>query len=129
MKEAQKELVFTRRVLGPKASDRLEKHLVTQTLRSKPLIGESVPVRLRYRGQEALAVGIQVPKAVSVSTALGNVTLKSVDRVKWADLTFEDPHRGGFDDMEELAAALKRAGLFKPLEEYSFFRIRFSWNG
>lgn len=113
--EIKGELVFTKRVLGAKASDRLEKHLVTQTLRSKPaVIGLSVPVVLQDREK--------------VSVALGNVAFKSVERVKWSDLTFEDPHRGGFDDMEELASALKRAGFrFKPLEEYSFFRIRFSW--
>jgi hypothetical protein len=118
-KEAQKELVFTRRVLGPKASDRLEKHLVTQTLRSKPCLGESVPVYLAGGRKEW------------AKTYLGSVKLQSQERrVKWADLTFEDPHRGGFDDMEELAAALRRAGFrFKPLAEYSFYRIRFSWNG
>lgn len=120
-KEAQKELVFTRRVLGPQATDRLEKHLVTQTLRSAPedwmqsdwtmllVKGEPVPVRIRYPG--------------NASNALGDVNLKSVERVKWSDLTLEDPHRGGFDDLGELASALRRAGFrFKPLEEYSFFR-------
>lgn len=121
--EALKELVFTQRVLGEKASDRLQKHLVTQTLRSKsPLMGLSVPVYLRYPSS-------RLHQSVADMVLMGNVNLKSVDRVKWSDLTFEDPHRGGFDDMEELATALKRAGFrFKPLSEYSFYRIRFSWD-
>ena len=116
MAKNEKELVFTRRVLGPKASDRLQKHLVTQTLRSKPILIGPMPVRLRFPG--------------GGSNALGNVRITSSDRVKWSDLTLEDPHRGGFDDMAELSAALRRAGFrFKPLEEYSFYRIRFAWQG
>jgi hypothetical protein len=117
-----KELDFTPKVLGEKASGRLVDHLVTQTLRGL----RHWPTYKLW--QDQLLIGdVPIPIRLYLKP-LGVVNLKSVDRVKWQDLTFEDPHRGGFDNMDDLAQALRRAGFrFKPLEEYEFFRIRFEW--
>jgi hypothetical protein len=40
----------------------------------------------------------------------------------------EDAQRGGFNTLKELKSALKRAGYrFKPVTNYAFYKVQFSW--
>jgi uncharacterized protein YqfB (UPF0267 family) len=118
-------LQFTRRVLGPKASDRLLKKQVTQSLRSHAPI--------RYTEESLIQVELKWGAVARVSHEekegpIGNVKITSIDPVKWENLKLEDAERGGFDSMEELEKALNRAGYrFRPINEYQFYRIRFEW--
>ncbi|MBA7547339.1 hypothetical protein ES705_39753 [subsurface metagenome] len=59
---------------------------------------------------------------------VGRVELVSVDAVTWEALGIDDAQRGGFDSLEDLASALKRAGYrFRPLNDYQLYRIQFAW--
>ena len=113
---------FTTRVLGPVAAYRLERHQVTQTLRSdSSSITESI-----IRGRVSAGDRVEI---VLDSILVGHAELISMDAVNWEALGIIDAHRGGFDSrLEELEAALGRAGYrFKPLNEYQLYRIQFSW--
>ncbi|GAI49366.1 unnamed protein product, partial [marine sediment metagenome] len=59
---------------------------------------------------------------------VGHAELVSMNAVTWGALGIDDARRGGFDTMDDLEAALKRAGYrFKPLNEYELYRIQFTW--
>ena len=121
MPNALEQIRFTTRVLGPVAAYRLEKHQVSQTVRSDSHpITESI-LRGRVIAGDRLEVLLD---RILVSC----VELISMDAVTWEALGVDDALRGGFDTLADLEQALKRAGYrFKPLNEYEFFRIQFRW--
>ncbi|MBA7697335.1 hypothetical protein ES703_106000 [subsurface metagenome] len=114
-------LHFTTRVLGPAAAYRLDKHQVTQTLRSESDSVTNAVILGRVNPGDRLEVFLD-------GILVGKVELISMDAVTWADLGIDDALRGGFDTLADLEQALKRGGYrFKPLSEYQFYRIQFSW--
>jgi len=121
MASALERLNFTTRVLGPAAAYRLEKRQVTQTLRSDSnSITESI-----LNGRVSAGDRLEV---VLDGIIAGHAELVSMDAVNWEALGIDDARRGGFDTMDDLEAALKRAGYrFKPLNEYELYRIQFTW--
>ena len=115
------QLHFTTRVLGPVAAFRLEKRQVTQTLRSESSSITNAILLGRVSAGDRLEVLLD-------SRLVGNVELLSMDVVTWEALDIDDARRGGFGNRFELAYALRRAGYrFKPLNQYEFFRIQFTW--
>lgn len=116
------QLHFTTRVLGPVAVSRLEKHQVTQTLRSDSSRLTAAILNGRVSAGDRLEVVLD-------NIIVGHAELLSMDAVTWETLGIIDAHRGGFDSrLEELEAALRRAGYrFKPLNQYQLYRIQFFW--
>jgi len=109
-------------VLGPAAAYRLENRQVTQTLRSdSDSLIESI-----LNGRVSAGDRLEI---ILDGIIVGQAELVSMDAVTWEALRVTDAHRGGFDSqLEELGAALRRAGYrFKPLNEYEFYRIQFTW--
>ncbi len=120
MPNALERLNFTTRVLGPAAAYRLEKRQVTQTLRYD---GNSITESI-LNGRVSAGDRLEV---VLDGIIAGQAELVSMDAVTWEALTIEDARRGGFDSLDDLEQALKRAGYrFKP-NDYQLFRIQFSW--
>jgi len=119
---AVEQIRFTTRVLGAAAAYRLEKRQVTQTLRSESDSVTNAVLLGRVSADDRLEIVLD-------NLLLGEAKLVSMDAVNWEALRITDAHRGGFDSrLEELAAALKRAGFrFKPLNEYQLYRIQFTW--
>ena len=112
---------FTTRVLGPLAAFRLQQHQVTQTLRS-----DSDSIAASILNGEAKA-GDRLYIFLD-GIMLDDAELVSVDVVYWEGINLDDAHRGGFNSLKELEAALKRAGFrFKPLNRYELYRIQFTW--
>ncbi|MBA7662674.1 hypothetical protein ES703_70704 [subsurface metagenome] len=112
---------FTTRVLGPAAAYRLEKHQVTQTLRS----GSDIIANAIINGRASAGDRLEI---ILDNVLVGEAELISMDAVTLDSLTIEDALRGGFDSISDLAFALKRAGYrFKPLEQYQFYRVQFAW--
>ena len=112
---------FSTRVLGPQAAFRLEQHQVTQTLRSDSDSVTNAVILGRVSAGDRLEVFLD-------GILAGQVKLVSMDAITWEALTLDDAHRGGFDTLANLKQALERAGYrFKPLNEYEFYRIQFSW--
>lgn len=116
-----KRLRFTSQVLGPKATLRLRLHKVAQTLRS---------------ANEVCNLGLPEGKAVEDSpfeitldgVVIGQTAMVAMTAVHWPDLDIEDARRGGFDSLEELEKALKRAGFrYKDVADYGLYRIQFTW--
>lgn len=109
-------LNFTSRVLGKDAAHRLLQRKVTQTMRSTSDI-----VLANHHG--LMEIGLD-------GRLLGIAKHLSTDTVTLDDLTIEDARRSGFDSISGWTIALRRAGYrFKPIEEYSFFRVQFEWVG
>ena len=118
---AVEQIRFTTRVLGPATAIRLERHQVTQTLRSE---SDSVTNAVLL-GQVSAGDKLEI---ILDGIILGHAELVSMDAVTWKSLTIEDARRGGFDSISDLTFALKRAGFrFKPLNEYDYYRIQFTW--
>ena len=112
---------FTTRILGPLAAVRLERHQVTQTLRSKSSCITNAILLGRVSAGDRLEVLLD-------SRVEGRAELISMDAVTWGSLDIDDAHRGGFDNLADLGQALRRAGYrFKPLNDYQLFRIQFRW--
>jgi len=112
---------FTTRVLGPVAAYRLEKRQVTQTLRSNsnPLTASII--------SGLVSAGDHLEVFLD-RIFVGRVELVSMDAVKWEALGIRDAQRGGFDTLDDLEQAVKRAGYrFMPLNQYELFRIQFTW--
>ena len=115
------QLHFTTRVLGPVAALRLEKRQLSQTLRSESSSIPNAVLLGRVSAGERLDVLLD-------SRLVGKVELLSMDAVTWEALDINDARCGGFDTIEDLSQALRRAGYrFKPLNEYQLFRIQFRW--
>jgi len=114
-------LNFTSRVLWPKATARLKDHKVTQTIRSR---SSSIVLAIndqRVKPGEAIQVALD-------DEFIGYAHFLMMDKVSWGDLGEDDAWRGGFDNRNELANALRRAGYrFKPLDEYTLYRCLFTW--
>lgn len=112
-------LHFTTRVLGKKATDRLKRGQVTQTLRSWGI------------AKTILSREVELGYMIDITldgNKIGLVQLKDVSPITLDSLSIDDARRGGFDSISELAFALKRAGYrFKPIEQYQFYRIQFMW--
>ena len=114
-------LHFTSRVLGPAAAYRLEKHKVTQTLRSESSDITSAILNGRVSAGDQLEVLLD-------NIPVGLAELVYMDIVTWEALDIDDARRGGFTNRFELAYALRRAGYrFQPINSYGFYRIQFSW--
>ena len=112
---------FTTRVLGPAAAFRLEKHQVSQTLRSRNTDITAAILDGRAKTGDRLQVLLD-------GIIAGRAELISIDAVNWEHINLDDANRGGFDNLEDLEKALQRAGYrFKPLNRYELFRIQFSW--
>lgn len=112
---------FTTRVLGPVAAYRLEKHQVTQTIRS---YSDSI-IQATLLGRISAGDHLEI---FLDSIVIKHIELISMDAVRWEGLGIDDAHRGGFDTLVDLEQALKRAGFrFKPLEQYELYRIQFKW--
>ncbi|MBA7588253.1 hypothetical protein ES708_30307 [subsurface metagenome] len=114
-------LHFTTRVLGPAAAYRLEQRQVTQTLRSE---SDSI-INAILNGRVSTGDRLEV---LLDSILVGHAELVSMDVVTWEALDIDDAHRGGFDTLPDLEQALERAGYrFKPMDDYHFYRIQFTW--
>ncbi len=114
-------LNFTRKVLGPEASLKLERHEVTQTIRA----GTNDIIKAIKNGE--LRAGDELGIALDGEN-VGFAYLAGCQLVAAVDLASEDAERGGFDSLEKLGAVLKRAGYrFKPLMDYTFYRVQFGW--
>ncbi len=112
---------FTTRVLGPAAAYRLESRQVTQTLRSESDSVTNAVILGRVSAGDRLELFLD-------GILVGKVKLVSMDAITWEALSIDDAHRGGFDTLPDLRQALERAGYrFKPLNEYKFYRIQFTW--
>ena len=112
---------FSTHVLGPVAAYRLEKRQVTQTLRSASDSVTNAVILGRVSAGDRLEVFLD-------GILVGKVKLVSMDAITWEALSIDDAHRGGFDTLPDLKQALERAGYrFKPLNEYEFYRIQFTW--
>lgn len=113
------ELHFTTHVVGTKAAFRLEKHQVTQTIRSK-----------RNSITQALLAGrLRIDDEIQVTLdgrMLGLVKITYIDVTNYVNL--DDAIRGGFDTLADLEQALKRAGCrFRSLNKYNLYRFQFCW--
>ncbi len=107
-------LNFTSRVLGKKAAERLKQKGVTQTLRD-------VDTACWCVGCKKMSIALD-------GNILGAADHFSFDMTTGERLTQIDAERGGFNSIEALTAALKRAGYrFKLLSEYEFCRVQFQW--
>lgn len=114
-------LRFITRVLGKKATARLESYEVTKTLRSR---SSSIVITIL---SDQLKVG-DMMQVVLDDRIIGLAQHVFMEAVVWGQLDQDDARRGGFDNHLELAYALKRAGFrFKNLNEYEFYRIQFTW--
>jgi len=123
LSNALEQLYFTTRVLGPVAAYRLEKRQVTQTLRAESSSITNAILNGRVSAGEKLEVTLD-------GIIAGHAELVSMDAVNWEYINLDDARRGGFDTLEDLEKALKRAGYrFKPLNEYELYRIQFAWLG
>lgn len=115
------EIRFTTRVLGPVAAYRLEKHQLTQTLRSESSSITNAIINGRVSAGDRLEIVLD--KIIA-----GYAELISMDAVNWEYINLDDANRGGFDSLADLGSALKRAGYrFKPLKNYELYRIQFTW--
>lgn len=107
-------------MLGPLAAFRLQRHEVTQTLRSDNSIAASI-LNGEAKAGDHLDIFLN-------GIMLDDAKFVSMDAVNWEHINSDDALRGGFDSLKELAAALKRAGFrFKPLNQYELYRIQFTW--
>lgn len=112
---------FTTRVLGPVAAYRLEKRQVTQTIRSYNSSIVQAILLDRVNAGDHLEIVLD-------GIIVGNTELISMDTIKWEGIGIDDANRGGFDTLDDLETALKRAGhRFKPLNQYKLYRIQFTW--
>ena len=112
---------FTTRVLGPAATYRLEKQQVTQTIRS---YNNSI-VQATLLGRVSAGDHLEI---LLDGIVVGNTELLLMDAVRWEGLGIDDANKGGFDTLDDLEMALKRAGYrFKPLNQYELYRIQFIW--
>lgn len=117
----EEQIRFTTRVLGPVAAYRLEKHQASQTLRSVSSSITNAILNGRVSAGDRVGVALD-------GILVGYAELISMNAVTWEALTIEDARRGGFDRLDDLDLALKRAGYrFKPLNQYELFRIQFAW--
>lgn len=112
---------FTTHALGPLAALRLRHEKVTQTLRAR----DTLIVEAILSGE--VKVGDQIRIALN-NRILDIAKLSICDRVSWTELDIDDAHRGGFDSLQELGLALKRAGYrFRSLDGSTFYRLQFQW--
>ena len=112
------EINFSSRVLGNDAVWKLCKHEVTQTIRAHA----SFPCY-----EDGILYNNIIPVYLD-GNHVGGVEVYMIKSVLFGDLTEFDAKIGGFTTLESLKKALKRAGFrFKPLEEYSGYRVRFEW--
>lgn len=115
MTNALEQIRFTTRVLGPAAAYRLEKRLVSQTLRSESNSITNAILLGRVSAGDRLEVFLD-------RIFVGHAELVSMDAVIWEALGIRDARRGGFGNRFELAQALQRAGFrFMPLNQYELF--------
>ncbi len=115
-------LNFTREVLGSEASLKLEQHKVTQTISAESSdIVQAIQSRQLW-SRDFIRVTLD-------GEDVGLVSVIDCKRLPAVGLTDADAQRGGFNTLEELQLALKKAGYrFKPLIDYVFYRVQFTWS-
>lgn len=112
------ELNFSSRVLGNDAAWELCKHEVIQTIRSHA----SVPCY-----EDGTLYDNIIPVYLD-GNYVSAAEVYKIQSLRFVDLTEFDAKIGGFATLECLKKALKRAGFrFRPLEQYSGYRVRFKW--
>ncbi len=115
-------LSFSRRILGPEASLKLERHQVTQTIRAESNDVVQAILSRQLWSRELVRVTLD-------GEDMGLVSVVACERLPAIALTDADAQRGGFSTLEELDLALKKAGYrFKPLIDYQFYRVQFTWS-
>ncbi len=115
-------LSFSRRILGPEASLKLERHQVTQTIRAESNDVVQAALSRQLWSRELVRVTLD-------GEDMGLVSVVACERLPAIALTDADAQRGGFSTLEELDLALQRAGYrFKPLIDYQFYRVQFTWS-
>ncbi len=115
-------LNFTREVLGSEASLKLERHQVTQTIRAESNDVVQAALSRQLWSRELVRVTLD-------GEDMGLVSVVACERLPAIALTDADAQRGGFSTLEELDLALQRAGYrFKPLIDYQFYRVQFTWS-
>ncbi|MBA7659973.1 hypothetical protein ES703_67972 [subsurface metagenome] len=115
------QLHFTTKVLGPLAAYRLVRHQVTQTIRGRnnSIVQPFLPGQLKVGDRMAVILD---------ERPIGLAEYIFMDEVNWECLNLDDARRGGFDTLDDLGQALKRAGYhFLPLHNYRLYRLQFSW--
>ena len=114
-------LNFTTRVMGEKAAGRLKNKEITQTIRSEK---SDIVLAMLHR---ELLIGDQMEIALD-GEVLGQAYPASIDRLSADLFSIGDATRGGFDTLEEMDKALKRAGYrFHSFNKYLFYRGLFTW--
>ncbi len=113
---------FTREVLGSEASLKLEQHKVTQTISAESSdIVQAIQSRQLW-SRDFIRVTLD-------GEDVGLASVIACERIPAVGLTDADAQRGGFNTLEELQLALKKAGYrFKPLIDYVFYRVQFTWS-
>ena len=120
MEVSDKILTFTTRVLGSLASKRLRVRSVHQTIRNV----FSTPIRMGWKVGDTAGVVLED----TGQERIGQITILAIEPILWSDITADDARFGGFDTVDQLGKALKRAGYrFKDPSSYYFYRIRFLW--
>ncbi|MCJ7791990.1 MAG: hypothetical protein MUP49_06265 [Dehalococcoidia bacterium] len=115
------QLHFTKGILGPEASQKLQNHKITQTIRSM----NSDTVQAVFDGK--LKKGDLMEILLNTSP-VGTAKLLGCFEVRRGSLTDEDANKGGFASLLELQYALRRAGFrFKSLDQYTLYRVLFEW--
>ncbi len=108
-------LQFSTRVLGKDVAESLKSGYIKQTVRSRK---QSAPFLMRR--------GTWVPLYLD-DQQLYDVRITDIIPTKMSEMSMSDAESGGFEDVGELESALIRAGFrFKPLYEYSGFKILFT---
>ena len=114
-----REIRFSSRVLGSRASMRLQRHVVWQTIRS----ANSDLVKGGARPGDRVEIFLDAER-------LGLANLEVLEPVNGSGLRLQDAVWGGFDSTHALIRALQNANFrFKPLDQYHLCRIIFSFLG
>ncbi len=114
-------LSFSRRILGPEASLKLERHQVTQTIRAESNDVVQAVLSRQLWSRDFMRVTLD-------GEDVGLASVIACERIPAVGLTDADAQRGGFNTLNELQLALKKAGYrFKPLIDYVFYRVQFVW--
>lgn len=104
------QLLFSSKVLGGEAAQKLKDRQVSQTIR-----GESNNINL---GEAEVLLDDRF---------IYTVIITEIEEISLGELKEDDAARGGFNSLDKLREALKRAGYrFKALYKYDAYRIRFT---
>lgn len=109
-----KQLKFTERVLGHKATTNLRQKKVIQTIRSDKEIEH-------LKERDLIEITLD-------DKYVGKANITSIDKIRLSELAHDDAIKGGFSNLADLQGALVRAGFrYKPLSEYVENRVLLTW--